>query len=243
MLHQVNLTNFSLDLISGLPHQTLEMWSASLQRAIDLTPPHLSIYDLTVEPGTTFDRWYTPGCSPLPTDEMTAQFYRLTQQTLTQAGYRHYEISNYARLGYECRHNCVYWNNQSYYGFGMGAASYVNGQRFTRPRKRGDYFQWVEAGQPLDCAIAASADVWLDTLMVGLRLAQGLSLAQLTNQFGAQQVKKLLHCLEPYQQKGWLQIDEAEQKLRLTDPEGFLFSNIVLATVFECFETGEVGKE
>lgn len=145
LIQQAGCNHFSLDLISGLPQQTLEQWHASLEAAIALAPKHLSCYDLVVEPGTVFGKRYQPGCQPLPTDELTAQMYRLARQTLTSAGYEHYEISNYARPGYQCRHNRVYWENRPYYGFGMGATSYVQRQRYSRPRQRQTYYQWVES--------------------------------------------------------------------------------------------------
>lgn len=239
LLHQANVQNFSLDLISGLPHQTLTHWQESLEKAIALAPTHLSIYDLTVEPGTAFDRWYEPGTTPLPTEAMTAEMYRLAQQVLTQAGYEHYEISNYARSGFQCRHNRVYWENKPYYGFGMGAASYIQNQRFTRPRKRSEYYQWVQeliaAAGKIDCPPTPPTEMLLDTLMVGLRLAEGLSLTQLEDQFGKATVQDTLTCLQPYQQKGWVRFGDrsGESRIQLTDPEGFLFSNVVLSHLFE----------
>ena len=236
MLHRANLENFSLDLISGLPHLTLERWQDSLEAAIALAPTHLSVYDLTIEPGTSFDRWYQAGVSPLPTDELTAQMYSRAQQQLTQAGFQHYEISNYAKPGFQCRHNRVYWENRFYYGFGMAAASYTNYQRFTRPRKRSGYYDWVRtycaAGGAIDCAVTPQAERLLDTLMVGLRLAEGLSLEALQAEFGAAAVAQVLDCVRPYQAQGWVAI-EAGRSLRFTDPEGFLFSNVVLSALFD----------
>lgn len=243
LIHQVALPNFSLDLISGLPHLTLERWQDSLQQAIDLTPAHLSIYDLTVEPGTAFDRWYKPGAAPLPSDEMTAQMYCLAQQTLSKAGYEHYEISNYARSGYQCHHNRVYWENRSYYGFGMAAASYVNGQRFTRPRKRREYYEWVQQLQQhngaIDCLPVTPTDRLLDTLMLGLRLADGLKLQTLLEQFGQETVTQILAVLQPYRECGWVEVetDPRGGRIRLNDPEGFLFSNVVLTALFEAFQS------
>ena len=143
LVHRV-VSNFSLDLISGLPYQTLEQWQADLETAVAINPNHISIYDLTIEPVTAFGQQYQPGVQPLPTDETTVEMYQLAQQVLTSAGYEHYEISNYAQAGYQCRHNRVYWENRPYYGFGMGAASYVDGQRFTRPRKTREYYSWVQ---------------------------------------------------------------------------------------------------
>ncbi|MBD3882383.1 coproporphyrinogen III oxidase [Phormidium tenue FACHB-886] len=233
LLHQVNLENFSLDLISGLPHLTLELWQESIEAAIALSPTHLSVYDLTLEPGTAFDRRYKAGVSPLPTDELTTQMYRTAQQRLIEAGFSHYEISNYAKAGFQCQHNRVYWENRPYYGFGMAAASYTDRQRFTRPRKRPDYYHWVQAyaavGGRIDCAATPDSEVLLDTLMLGLRLAEGLSLNDLEIRFGGRSVQQILKCLQPYQQQGWIEVGE---RLRLTDPEGFLFSNVILSKLF-----------
>jgi oxygen-independent coproporphyrinogen-3 oxidase len=187
---------------------------------------------------------------------MTADMYRQTQQTFTQTGYDHYEISNYAKPGFQCRHNRVYWENRSYYSFGMGAASYTQGQRFTRPRTRREYAAWVEhlkaAGGQIDCPVTPAEERLLDTLMVGLRLAEGVSLTRLSQEFGEALVKKMLKCLIPYEKEGWVVRSEApleqprlpvtlkeahdanpSDRLRLTDPEGFLFSNVVLSTLFE----------
>ncbi|GAB4462535.1 MAG: radical SAM family heme chaperone HemW [Elainellaceae cyanobacterium] len=235
LLRRAGLENYSLDLISGLPHLTLERWQENLDRAIALDPAHLSVYDLTVEPGTAFAQRYQPGEAPLPTDDATAQMYRLAQQCLTQNGFQHYEISNYARPGFQCRHNRVYWKNRPYYGFGMGAASYVNHQRFSRPRTRREYFRWVDAleaaGGKLEHPTTPSAERLLDTLMLGLRLADGLSLQLLEAEFGQAAIARILACLQPHTQRGW--VDQTSSHIRLTDPEGFLFSNVVLSDLFE----------
>ncbi|MEH1949815.1 MAG: radical SAM family heme chaperone HemW [Nostoc sp.] len=231
LIHQVEIPVFSLDLISGLPHQSLDQWQDSLEKAVAIAPTHISIYDLTIEPGTAFGRYYKPGDTPLPTDEATVKMYQMGQQVLTSAGYEHYEISNYAQPGHQCRHNRVYWENRPYYGFGMGAASYVEGKRFTRPRKTKEYYQWVQAGGVIDCDVTPLKEVLLETLMLGLRLAEGLSLAALAEAFGEAKVEEICRCLQLYFEKGWVEI--VEGRLRLIDPQGFLFSNVVLAELFE----------
>lgn len=251
LLRQVEVPDFSLDLISGLPHQTLEQWQESLETAVKLAPTHISCYDLIVESVTPFGRQYSPGVKPLPTDESAAQMYRMAQQVLTGAGYEHYEISNYALPGHQCRHNRVYWENRPYYGFGMGAASYIEGRRFTRPRTRREYYAWVQqlmdAGGILENPKLSAEDVLLETLMLGLRLAQGLSLSALSEQFGEKTLKQIWMALHPYYCKGWVELIATDTKamelgdaqrlpaigyLRLSDPEGFLFSNTVLADLF-----------
>ncbi|MEH2038769.1 radical SAM family heme chaperone HemW [Nostoc sp.] len=231
LIHQVEIPVFSLDLISGLPHQSLDQWQDSLEKAVAIAPTHISIYDLTIEPGTAFGRYYKPGDTPLPTDEATVKMYQMGQQVLTSAGYEHYEISNYAQPDHQCRHNRVYWENRPYYGFGMGAASYVEGKRFTRPRKTKEYYQWVQAGGVIDCDVTPPKEVLLETLMLGLRLAEGLSLAALAEAFGEAKVEEICRYLQLYFEKGWVEI--VEGRLRLIDPQGFLFSNVVLAELFE----------
>jgi len=231
LIHQVEIPEFSLDLISGLPHQSLGQWEDSLNKAVAINPTHISIYDLTIEPGTAFGRYYKPGDNPLPTDETTVKMYQMAQQVLTGAGYEHYEISNYAQPGHQCQHNRVYWENRPYYGFGMGAASYVEGKRFTRPRQTKEYYQWVQAGAVIDCEVTPPEEVLLETLMLGLRLAEGVSLAALAEKFGEQKVEEICRCLQPYFEKGWVEV--VGGRLRLSDPQGFLFSNVVLAELFE----------
>jgi putative oxygen-independent coproporphyrinogen III oxidase len=235
IIQQLGIKNFSLDLISGLPQQTLEHCQTSLEQAIAIAPKHLSCYDLVLEPVTAFGKQYQPGETPLPNDADTAQMYRLTQQTLTAAGYEHYEISNYAQSNYQCRHNRVYWENKPYYGFGMGSASYVAGQRFSRPRTRREYYAWLEAGAVINAPEISPTDYLLETLMLGLRLASGVNL----NQFSPQVQQAILSTVKPYLPRGWVEItarDNQSAKLRLSDPEGFLFSNTILATLFEEFE-------
>jgi putative oxygen-independent coproporphyrinogen III oxidase len=253
LIRQAGLNNFSIDLISGLPHQTLQQWEDSLKDAIAIAPAHLSCYDLVLEPVTAFGKQYQPGETPLPTDDTTAQMYRLAQQMLTETGYQHYEISNYAKGGYQCRHNRVYWENRAYYGFGMGAASYVSNQRFTRPRTRVEYAAWVqqlkENEGKIDYPETSASDRLLETLMLGLRLSEGVNLSQLRDRFGEQVLKKIWTCLQPYTSQGWIEwiakgettIQDTQdcfrfQQVRLTDPEGFLFSNTVLSTLFEQLE-------
>ncbi len=254
LIDRVGVVNYSLDLISGLPHQTVELWQQSLEQVVKIHPPHVSHYDLIVEPKTVFGRYYSPGESPLPSDETTATLYRLAQKTLTQAGYQHYEISNYAQPGMQCRHNLVYWHCLPYYGFGMGAASYLQGYRLTRPRQTQLYYQWVRSeNQGLNAEwINKASDLLLERLMLGLRLAEGVSLGGLSEEFGPQTVQQILQCLHPYQQQGWVEIvdvysnnqsKDLQPYLRLTDPDGFLFSNTILATLFSRFSDVELSLE
>jgi oxygen-independent coproporphyrinogen-3 oxidase len=232
LIQRVGIANYSLDLISGLPQQTLADWENSLEKAIELQPAHLSCYDLVLEAVTPFGKQYQPGQKPLPDDETTARMYSLASEKLALAGYQHYEISNYAQPGYQCRHNRVYWENRPYYGFGMGAASYLNQQRFTRPRKSQEYFAWVKEGCVIDVEKNSFIDNLLETLMLGLRLAEGVDLQAIEANFGSEIKKTLLEVLEPHRQSNWVIID-GDRRIRLSDPEGFLFSNLVLTDLFD----------
>jgi putative oxygen-independent coproporphyrinogen III oxidase len=242
-LRQVGFRNLSLDLISGLPTQTLEHWEDSLTRAIALSPTHISCYDLIVESGTPFSRQYKPGETPLPSDTATADMYRIAQQLLTRADFQHYEICNYAKPGFQSRHNRVYWQNLPFYGFGMGATSSVGGDRVARPRKTWEYYDWVMAMDTVNsksCTPPTNLpDQLLETLMLGLRLAEGIDWATLAAQFGNETMQEVWQCLQPYQQQGWVEMINPSQdckRFRLTDPEGFLFSNVVLTALFEHFD-------
>ncbi len=238
LLKELNVDNWSLDLITGLPHQTLDQVASSLEIAIANKPQHLSCYDLVLEPVTAFGKQYHPGEQPLPTENDTAAMYKLTQEMLTNNGYQHYEISNYAKPGYQCRHNRVYWQNESYYGFGMSAASYVEDKRFTRPRTRKEYYSWVENGAIIDVAETTKNEQLLETLMLGLRLAEGVSLSKISREFGEQAVEQILSGLQSYLQQNLVAIitNDQDQRLRITDPQGFLLSNRILASLFEIFD-------
>lgn len=136
--------NFSIDLISSLPGLTIELWQETLQKAANSGCSHISVYDLQVEDKTAFGRWYSPGVFPLPTDEQSALMYCRAAEILNLSGFEHYEVSNYARPGKRSQHNQRYWGCKPTWGFGMGAASYINNNRYTRPDKMGEYSQWVD---------------------------------------------------------------------------------------------------
>lgn len=235
-IHQAGFENWSLDLISGLPHQSLDDWQESLEKAIELQPKHLSCYDLVLEPVTAFGKKYSEGDNPLPPDEIAAKMYCLASEKLREAGYIHYEISNYGKKGYECHHNQVYWRNEFYHGFGMGAASYTDNKRFTRPRTRKEYFAWVEEYKQqsgmIDIPTTSKNDQLLETLMLGLRLKKGINLDKLKVNFGQEIEKEILECINLFLEDQLINFNKDTHQLTLTDPQGFLYSNTVLTALF-----------
>ena len=231
LLQEAGVVNWSLDLISGLPNQSIAQWQESLDRAVACGPAHISVYDLIIEPQTVFDRRYQPGDRPLPSDEQTAQMYRFASQTLAAAGFEHYEVSNYARPGFQCRHNRTYWENRPYYGFGMGATSYVGDSRFGRPRTRAAYYDWLAAGAIEPAPEPQSpGDRLAETLMLGLRLAEGVALEPLRDRFGAALIDRVLRAIDSFGDRGW--VVRSGDRLALSEPDGLLFSNSILAAIF-----------
>ena len=109
--------------MAALPYQTVESYTTGLRKIIRLAPEHISAYSLILEEGTPFYQKYNSGCYPLPDEEQERLMYRETEQILAQAGYERYEISNYAKKGYACRHNLVYWQGGDYLGLGLGSSS------------------------------------------------------------------------------------------------------------------------
>ncbi|NIQ03109.1 MAG: radical SAM family heme chaperone HemW, partial [Nitrospinaceae bacterium] len=120
---QAGFDNLSLDLMFGLPGQTAEQWQDNLEQALGLCPEHISAYNLTIEPGTTFHKQQAQGRLIMPPDDCQRELFETTIDTLTGAGYGHYEISNYAKPGRQCRHNLNYWTGGEFIGLGAGASS------------------------------------------------------------------------------------------------------------------------
>ena len=127
---EAGFQNINVDLMAALPYQTVESYITGLRKIIRLAPEHISAYSLILEEGTPFYQKYNSGCYPLPDEEQERLMYRETEQILAQAGYERYEISNYAKKGYACRHNLVYWQGGDYLGLGLGSSSYMDGVRF-----------------------------------------------------------------------------------------------------------------
>ncbi|MDX2256650.1 MAG: radical SAM family heme chaperone HemW [Pseudanabaenaceae cyanobacterium bins.39] len=242
LIEKAGFGNFSLDLISGLPHQTMADWQFSLEQAIALHPTHLSIYDLTIEAGTAFGKRYQAGDQPLPSEHCTVEMYRLAHDFLPTYGYEHYEISNYAQTGYQAQHNLTYWHNQPFYGVGMGATSYLQRRRIDRPRKMREYLDAIAAWQHQDIAFTApiisDTEELMDTLMQGLRLATGISLQDLQNKYGKELCDRVLDCLKTYESRQWIEFSPAlstptkNTQIKLTIPEGWLFSDIIIADLY-----------
>ncbi|MBN1679057.1 MAG: radical SAM family heme chaperone HemW [Anaerolineae bacterium] len=192
--------NISLDLIYGIPLQTLDDWRISLDTALDMRPDHLSLYALGVEDGTPLHGWIADGRFPSPDPDLAADMYEWASERLAQAGFEQYEISNWARPDFACQHNLRYWRNTSYLGFGAGAHGHAvfsgtSAVRYANVLHPADYIRRIQAQTgpcpfPLSDAVAWSEhldgrQVMADTMFMGLRLIrEGISPGVFKARFG-----------------------------------------------------------
>ncbi|HOM72334.1 MAG TPA: radical SAM family heme chaperone HemW, partial [Armatimonadota bacterium] len=139
-------SNISIDLMYALPDQTIEDWQNTLDAALEISPEHISLYELTVEEGTVFGNLRRKCQINLPDEDLQIEMYTLAINSLTNAGYEHYEVSNFAKPGYRSRHNQVYWRNEPYFGFGAGASGYIGGTRYTNISSPDFYIERLLAG-------------------------------------------------------------------------------------------------
>lgn len=192
---QAGIDNISIDLIYGVPGQTLANWRSSVETVLALGLPHLSFYCLTVEPGTSLHRDVHGGRIPLPDPDLAADQYDLACELMGAAGYEHYEISNWALPGHQSEHNLTYWRNGEYLGLGAGAHGHAGQYRYhvvKQPRVYMRRLQGERSGQPypLSSAVAdfhaiSTDEEMADTIMMGLRLLiDGLDLTRFRDRFG-----------------------------------------------------------
>ncbi len=218
--------NLSLDLIAGLPGQTLTDWRTNLLEALALEPEHLSLYLLEVKEGTTLARQLAAGRLPLLDDDLAAEMYLLTLELLGEAGFEAYEISNFARAGYRARHNLKYWRDLPYAAFGVGAHGYDGVERYWNTDRLEDYFTAVDGRRHAVVARTRRTphERWHEALMLGLRLDEGVDPAMLHAGYGIDLWRDYAAPLEELRSAGLLMVTDG--RIRLT-PRGWLLSNEV----------------
>ena len=231
-LRAAGVANINIDLIAGLPHQTAESWKRSLEETIDTGAPHVSVYMLEVDEDSRLGRELIAGGTRyhahfVPDEEAVADFYVAACETLGRAGVARYEISNFARTGWESRHNLKYWTRQPYLGFGVDAHSMLisalpegNAVRFATPDSLENYV----SGAPLERTAVPRAAALEEVFFLGLRLDQGVDLANVTEEFGASAVESVRPVISSLVGLGLLEIEA--DVIRLTS-RGRLLSNEV----------------
>lgn len=217
--------NMSIDLMFGLPNQTLDMLAESVDKALELELPHYSIYSLKVEENTLFHTMYQRNQLPLPDEEDELNMYLLLMERMKAAGYKQYEISNFAKPGFESRHNMTYWRNEDYYGLGAGAHGYVGRQRHVNIKGVNPYNEAANKGLPrLESFEISREEAMEDFLMVGLRVLDGVSRGRFREQFGISMEEVFAGPLNKMVGAGLLDATEDGYKL---SSKGILFGNDV----------------
>lgn len=226
---QAGFTNINIDLMSGLPGQDVHSWKNTLRKVMMLRPEHISAYSLIIEEGTPFYTRYGAGGQGLPDEDTDREMYHLTKELMAAHGYERYEISNYAKPGYECRHNIGYWTGVEYLGLGLGASSYTFGFRY---HNTDDMQQYLSANlyQPgsVSCEIQElSLEEKMEEFMfLGLRLMNGISGSEFLERFGQNMWNVYGEALTKLEQDGLIEVQAPQ--VRLTDL-GIDVSNVVLS--------------
>ena len=247
---QAGFDNVNLDLMYGLPNQSMEQWQKTLSSLIELTPEHISLYALTIEEGTPMHRWAAEGKIPEPDSDLAADMYQHAREVLAEAGYHHYEISNWSLPDRACEHNLVYWENGPYLGVGPGAHSRLGGYRFWTVLSPRDYntkaATWADSGvQPLaDLVETALQGIptlggWehlslettcSETMFLGLRLLDGLNLSEASAIAGTDLAKKFQTPIQECLNLGLLEQDGDCLKLTM---QTYLVANQVFTRFLE----------
>ena len=220
--------NLSLDLMFAIPNQSLSSWESNLDKALGKNPEHLSTYNLTIEQGTAFSKLQSNGKLIMPEDGHQLELYKKTIERLTKKGFHHYEISNFARQGKECKHNITYWENTNTLGLGAGASSYINGTRFKNINLPAHYIRQVkeektavEHSETLEPRQAMG-----ETIMLGLRLLKGISIHQFERRFQVSFTNLFKNIIHSLKEKELILIED--DCLRLSPKGLFLADSVIL---------------
>lgn len=220
--------NLSLDLMFAVPNQSLSSWESNLDKALEKNPEHLSTYNLTIEQGTAFSKLQSSGKLIMPEDGHQLELYKKTIEHLNKKGFHHYEISNFARQGKECKHNISYWENTNTLGLGAGASSYINGTRFKNINLPAHYIRQVkeektavEYSETLEPRQAMG-----ETIMLGLRLIKGISIHQFEKRFQISFKNLFGNITSNLKEKGLISVEK--NNLRLSKKGLFLADSVIL---------------
>ena len=229
LAQQAGFSSIGLDLICGLPQQAEADWHKDLHEALLLQPDHFSVYGLTIEEGTPFATRYPDGSAELPDDDQSATMLETADQLLTAAGYEHYEIANFARPGCRSQHNCGYWQRDGYLGIGPAAHSFLKQGYGLRWGNQSSFEVWADALQHNSPATIeqhqlSRAEALSETIFLGLRMADGISLDGFAEQFGERLEQRFAGEIEQLQQAGLISC--TTESIALTK-QGMLLSNQV----------------
>ncbi len=227
MARKAGFINVGIDLMYGLPGQELQDWQANLQEALALAPEHISLYQLNIEEGTPFYQKLLKGELREFPDEQAVEMYEEARRILGEAGYHHYEISNFALPGRESRHNQLYWSNKEYLGLGSGAAGYWQGIRYCNKENLAEYIASVAQGElPRGEEEVIDAELQLaEAVFLGLRLTAGLNKGEFYQRYGVSLSERFGQTINKLAQAGLLADDS--HRIFLTE-RGRNLANLVM---------------
>ncbi len=225
------IENINVDLMSGLPRQTTADWEETLRRVVMLKPEHISAYSLIIEEGTAFYGMYgtAEGKKLLPDEDTDREMYHRTRELLEKKGYKRYEISNYAREGFECRHNIGYWTGAEYLGLGLGASSFIKRHRFHNENDLATYLDYDFSSDVTmiyqDLEKLCMEDAMSEFMFLGLRMIQGVSGEEFARRFGLNMFDVFDMPIFKNRKNGLLEVDGSQ--VRLTQ-RGLDLANVVM---------------
>lgn len=228
LARRVGFQNINVDLMLGLPNQTLQEVEESLREAILLSPEHISFYSLIVEENTPIEKMIEEKVVKLPTEEVERDMYWQVKKILERSGYIHYEISNFAKQGYESKHNTNCWKQQEYLGFGVAAHSYQNNKRYCNMNSIEEYCKNIEErnfkqNQTI-CEIQTKEEKRKEYMLLGLRMLEGINIQEFKNKFIENPLYLFHQELEKLAKEDLIEIDL--NQIKLTN-KGLDFANMV----------------
>jgi len=213
--------NINIDLIYGLPSQTIDLLKSDIEKALHLDIQHISTYGLKIEPDSFF--WDNPP-SDLPDDEQQANMFLYLCKTLKENNFNHYEISNFSKQGYESNHNCAYWENKNYYGFGLNAAGYEDNIRY---KNTSDFNTYINSPfKREEENILSKQEIMENEIFLALRLKEGININSFNEKFNINFEEKYKKILEKYTKLNLLL--KTDGKIKLTE-QGILLSNEIMS--------------
>lgn len=221
LARKVGFENINVDLMIGLPNQTIQDIKQTLNRIIELDPEHVSVYSLIVEEGTPMQKLIEEGTLKLPDEEKERQMYWYVKNYLELNGYKHYEISNFAKPGFESKHNMDCWNQEEYIGFGVAAHSYINGKRFCNTSNIKEY---LIKKTVIIQEIQNKQDKMKEYMLLGLRKIDGVSIQKFKNKFKENPIMLFRKELQKLSNEKLLNIDG--DNIKLTN-KGLDLANLV----------------
>lgn len=218
--------NISIDLMYGLPEQTINQWEKTLNESVKFEIQHISAYGLKIEPETPFSKIYTDNHKDLPSDDICEKMFLITDKILTDKNFEHYEISNYAKNGLYSQHNLNYWHNNSYYGFGLAAHSFIDNKRYENISIMSDYI--VNYKDYKNIHTPNNRELIEDEIFLNLRTSSGIDLLKFYNKHNIVFKDKYKLLLDKYEK--YFEINHNSVRLNLS---GMLLSNLIMSEFLE----------